>query len=188
MRGRKPKPEALHALAGNPGKRKRKGGEPAAEPARLDPYAPPSHLSAEQQRIWRREMEFFASAGYGKPSDLSAFAFYVKAVVRQEKAEAVVAEKGEYFTTPTGQVKEHPAAKAVAREDKAVKAWLEQLGLTPQARLRAAAALAGQRQREFDFGAAKTKPAGSEDPAPSAVAPLTDQDPDDPIGYGSTQH
>lgn len=88
IRGRKPLPNALHSLHGNPGHRARNDAEPrfAAGP----PTCPP-HLKGEARKEWRRVVkEFEAHAGYCKGVDRAALAVYCQHYARWIEAERML--------------------------------------------------------------------------------------------------
>lgn len=175
-RGRKPKDERLHELAGNPGKRKRapKADEPTpAEP--LGEYDPPPHLHAKVREVWRRELQRFRDAGYGRPSDLAAFGLLCTTMYRHERALAVVLTKGETYQTNTGNLRKRPEADLATSLSRQILQLMRSLTLTTDARHRAAAALAArQPSLPFDHPSGADTPAPQPDPSHGAA---------DPIGY-----
>lgn len=179
MKGRKPKSDALHELAGNPGKRTRSARTACADQsAAADDFSAPSHLTAAEKRVWAREVGRLQRAGYARPSDLGAFAVYVQALARHAVANGVLQKGGLTYTTPSGYVRKRPEVEIVQAAERIILAFGKSLALTTGDRLRAASQMA-VRQGELPFGPTPSAPA----PAAQAAAHLREQDSDDPIGF-----
>lgn len=176
-KGRKPKPESLHELAGNPGKRTRQPRTAFAEQSSaVDDFAPPTHLTVAEKKVWDREIGRLQRAGYARPSDLGAFAVYVQALARHALANRVLQKEGLTYETQSGYVRKRPEVEIVQAAERIILAFGKSLALTTGDRLRAATQMAG-RQGELPFGPTA--------PAPTAHSPQPQpaQDSDDPIGY-----
>src|SRR5687768_8472895 len=97
--GRKPTPTALKVLRGNPGRRPVNPGE--AKPAVRLP-SPPSHLSKEAKREWRRTGQFLLNLGLISELDRAAFAAFCTAWGRWVEAERALNEHGILIKSPNG--------------------------------------------------------------------------------------
>lgn len=73
MRGRKPKPTALKAILGNPGKRALNRREPKPKVSKTVPK-PPAYLSAWAKKVWEREAPRAHAIGTLTEADEMAFA------------------------------------------------------------------------------------------------------------------
>lgn len=94
---RLPKPDALKAVQGNPGKRKL--AKPAAAVAevvddRLEEFPAPAHMSKQEQDIWRTEIRRVGNLNLLRQSDMSAFEIYVETIKRYEDCKKILDKKG----------------------------------------------------------------------------------------------
>ncbi len=94
MAGRTPKPTALHAVAGNPGKRARNQNEP--EPDLLSDLNPPAHLPEASAAVWRELAWMLRKAKILTVADVIAFEMLCDAVADYR---AVRAKRGNCFVT-----------------------------------------------------------------------------------------
>ena len=109
-RGRKPRPAALKALEGNPGKRVLNAGEP--KPEKKAPRCP-SWLEDEAKREWKRMAKQMEQLGILTEIDMAAFAGYCQQVPQVSIAQTYL---------------------------KIMNHFCEQFGLTPSSRSRIVAA------------------------------------------------
>ena len=133
QRGRKPKPTALKALEGNPGKRPLNGAEPA--PAHKAPRCP-SWLEAEAKREWKRMGRILEQMGLLTEMDMAAFAGYCQAYARWKEAEEFISQHGTMVRTPNGYLQQVPQVSIAQTNMKIMLRFCEQFGLTPSARSR----------------------------------------------------
>lgn len=135
MPGPRPKPTALKALAGNPGKRKLNDMEPKPAPSIPDA---PEHVRADARAIaeWQRIAPQLAKLGLVTRIDSSALAAYCIAYSRWIQAEDGIREHGLLVPTPNGLLMQTPllpiANKALAQ----MKMFLAEFGMTPSSRTR----------------------------------------------------
>lgn len=140
MRGRIPKPSALKAIAGNPGKRKLNSNE-----AKFDGVPScPSHLDTEAKKEWRRISKELASVGLLTRADRAALAAYCIAYSRWVRAEMELqklANGDNLKTLLTVAAKSkfpvvHPLIGISNSAAKLMKEYLIEFGLTPASRSR----------------------------------------------------
>jgi len=145
MRGRKPIPNAIHDLHGNPGKRKR-----AAEP-KLPPGLPtcPDHLDAQAKAEWRRLVKDLHAAGLLKRVDRAMLAAACQSYSRWAKLEGIVQTTGEVIQTGTverdkegkvvkddRQFKPNPYLGALNRALKQMHTFYSEFGMSAASRAR----------------------------------------------------
>lgn len=145
MRGRKPKPDAVKRLAGNPGKRKLESGPV------MDTTLPhcPEHLDDEARAEWRRVARRLRDVGILVHVDHAVLAVYCQAWSRWVKAEKKIAELGETVELENGYVQQ---TAWMGISNRAVQTMLKaaaELGMTPSARGRVA--VAGAPEEEDDL-------------------------------------
>lgn len=141
MAGRKPKPTALKALTGNPGKRLLN----ASEPAFTGTPRCPTWLNKIAKAEWRRIVAEMAALDMLRSVDTAALAAYCLAFARWRSAEEIVEREGQIHDEPIldkeGKVvghkkKRHPAT-TVAREERAAMIKAAALfGFDPSSRSR----------------------------------------------------
>jgi P27 family predicted phage terminase small subunit len=133
VKGRKPKPSALKALAGNPGKREPNANEPVPPEGVPDP---PDHLDEQALAEWRRITALLADMHLLTRADATALALYCQTYSRWRHAELRIAEKGLVMVTEAGYPIQSPylaiANKAIGQLQK----LLASFGLTPADRPR----------------------------------------------------
>ncbi len=132
-RGPAPKPTALKALAGNPGKRSLNRREPQPKPGL--PRCP-AQLSEEAKREWKRISKELATLGLLTRLDRAALAAYCQAWGRWLEAEERLRQHGVIVKSPNGFPVQSPylavANKAMAQMSK----LLVEFGLSPSSRSR----------------------------------------------------
>ncbi|MFT9093935.1 MAG: P27 family phage terminase small subunit [Gluconobacter cerinus] len=153
--GRRAKPDALHELSGNAGKRKRtpKISARSRKPAAFDPesaYAPPVGISAGARVIWLEEIERVKATGYVKASDLSTYRIYCESAARHRKLAAIIEEKGFTYATGTGFERPRPEVSIMQREERTMLACLKELASTASSRMRAASQAAASQGDLFN--------------------------------------
>jgi P27 family predicted phage terminase small subunit len=142
MGGRKPKPNALKALDGNPGKR------PILEepPVALGVPDAPTHLSDMARAEWDRITVELEAAGLLAQVDRAALAAYCVAWGRWVDAEAKVAELGTVIKAPSGYPIQSPYLAIANKAMEQMKVFLVEFGMTPSSRARIAAPPKPQKQ------------------------------------------
>jgi P27 family predicted phage terminase small subunit len=132
-RGRKPKPNALRLLEGNPGKRpiNRRAPQPSGG------TTCPAHLSALAKREWRRIYPHLELLGLVSPIDRAALAGYCQAYVRWVEAEAKVQD----LVVTTGSTTNpypivNPYLAAANKALQQMREFLVEFGMTPASRSR----------------------------------------------------
>jgi len=133
MRGRKPTPNAIKELTGNPGKRpiseespRIKGGIPECPP----------HLDAEAKKEWRRVSVLLMRAGLLSKVDRAALAAYCCAYSRWIQAETILRGSGLLVKAWGGLPVQNPALGIADRAMSQMKAFLVEFGMTPSSRTR----------------------------------------------------
>jgi len=133
MRGRKPTPDAIKALKGNPGKRKLQ--LPAARVG-MPKYYCPAHLSGEAKKEWHRMLKTLTALGLLAATDRAALAAYCQAYGRWVEAEKKVAEVGLVAQTAAGNVIQNPYLAVANKAMEQMKGYLIEFGMTPSSRAR----------------------------------------------------
>jgi len=129
-RGPAPKPSAVKALEGNPGKRPINKREP--HPA--GPLVRPKHLTGMAAREWDRTVEAMPDGVY-TPADVPALAVYCEAWVIYRAGLALLDAEG-MATGSQGQPVAHPCLAVIARQAEIILRATDRLGMTPTARTR----------------------------------------------------
>jgi P27 family predicted phage terminase small subunit len=137
IRGRRPKPNALKELAGNPGKRKLNPKEPKFAPSEAE--APP-YLADAAKDEWDRIAPTLLAQKILTVADRQALAGYCQAFADWQRAQKVLNRGGKNggftFKTGNGYVQQRPE---VAIAQKALSLMLKfgvEFGLTPSSRSR----------------------------------------------------
>lgn len=130
MRGRKPKPTALHSLQGTRASASRTG-EPQP-PGTIG--EPPAHLSASAAAWWRFYRDS-APAGLLRSVDVATFAAFIAAADGLDQCAAILARDGLIVETEHG-LQEHPASRALARFAAIVIKAGSECGFSPASRPR----------------------------------------------------
>jgi len=158
-KGRKPKPDALKALDGNPGKR------PFVDPATLafsaaPPLKRPRHITGRARTEWERivtELERLGLAGSTWQASLEAYCT-AYALWRTAKDQLLKKDMPLLITTKSGYPVQNPLIGIVATAAAQMRAWLIEFGLTPTARTRVGPVVQPQGDALDDFMAgANTK-------------------------------
>ena len=131
--GRPPKPTAIKALEGNPGKRPLNKNEPKPQPT-----APkcPSWLTADAKKEWRRLSKELEAMGLLTRVDMAAFAGYCQAYARWKEAEEFISKHGSILKTSTGYIQQIPQVSIAQQNLKQMRNFCSELGLSPSARSR----------------------------------------------------
>jgi P27 family predicted phage terminase small subunit len=132
MVGRKPKPTALKALAGNPGKRPLNENEPQFSGI---PDCP-DHLDAVAQDEWQRVSGELIAVGLLTTVDRAALAAYCAAYSRWVKAEEKIQTTSEVIKTRAGGVIQNPYIGIANRALDLMHKFLSEFGMTPSSRSR----------------------------------------------------
>lgn len=170
MRGRKPKPEELKALLGNPGKRKAR--KPAAQQAESYFFAAPAHLDAAGRALWDREVRrHHASIGQLKESDLATFEMLIEAMQRREQCKAALAGGFTYESeSKHGKMRRvHPEVAILLTTERLIRQLTRDLGMSTDARVRMLAQIAGRQPQlplpnEPHSASTKREPGPAPDP------------------------
>ncbi|MEK3988446.1 phage terminase small subunit P27 family [Robertmurraya sp. FSL R5-0851] len=133
QRGRKPKPTAIKALEGNPGKRQLNQSEP--QPDKKAPRCP-TWLEPEAKKEWRRMVKQLEQLGILTEVDMAAFAGYCQAYARWKEAEEFITKHGTIVKTPSGYWQQVPQVSIAQSYLKIMNRFCEQFGLTPSSRSR----------------------------------------------------
>lgn len=133
QRGRKPKPTAIKALEGNPGKRQLNVNEP--KPEKKAPRCP-TWLEPEAKKEWRRMVKQLEQLGILTEVDMAAFAGYCQAYARWKEAEEFISKHGTIVKTPSGYWQQVPQVSIAQSYLKIMNRFCEQFGLTPSSRSR----------------------------------------------------
>jgi P27 family predicted phage terminase small subunit len=145
-----PKPPALNALQGNPGKRAPSVGD-GVNPVIEIPSAP-KHLGKEAAKEWKRITPLLEELGLISGLDRAALALYCQAVGRLTELEeafngqvkrlmtdrkmdypTAVAEASQ-STTPSGYVQQSVMVQLIKNHREQVNRYLQHFGLSPSAR------------------------------------------------------
>lgn len=132
MRGRKPKPNALKLLAGNPGKRPIK--EEIALPSELPEC--PDHLDDRAEREWDRITKLLANTGLIKQTDQAVLAAYCMCYSRWQDAESQLRKTGAVLKSPNGMPIQNPYLQIANKALAQLKQFMVELGFSPTSRAR----------------------------------------------------
>lgn len=133
MRGRKPKPSYLVALDGGASHSRPPRDEEPEPTGNLS--APPTDLSATQQKIWRYAIDS-TPPGMLKLIDLSVFKVWVIAEDTLERARAEVSRLGLIVRTKSGVAVQNPYLPIQNKQAAIVMKAASELGFSPTARPR----------------------------------------------------
>ena len=145
QRGRKPKPTAVKALEGNPGKRRLNTGEPG--PEKKAPRCP-SWLEGEAKKEWKRMAGQMEKLGILTEIDMAAFAGYCQAYARWKEAEEYISVHGTVMQAPSGYCQQAPQVSIAQTYLKIMNRFCEQFGLTPSSRSRIVADNGGDKEND----------------------------------------
>ena len=132
MRGRKPTPEALKKLRGNPGRRPIKRAKPKRAAAIT---MAPRYLNSVARDEWRRLMPNLSKLGLFTALDVDALAAYCIAYADWRRCNKEL-ESGLTYTTNSGAVRRKPEVGIRKEAVDIMAKYAGELGLTPTARLR----------------------------------------------------
>lgn len=142
MRGRKPKPNVMKRLAGNPGKRPL-NAEPQPPVPDCTPYVP-RYLNDEAKREWRRIVNVLLDLGLYTVVDRAALAMYCQAWGRWVEAERKLAKEGPVLTSDKGNLYQNPWFHVANKAWEQMRKILAEFGLTPSSRARLSVGAGGQ--------------------------------------------
>jgi P27 family predicted phage terminase small subunit len=128
MAGRRPTPQALKDLAGNPGKRP---SREAIQPKGLARC--PSWLSSVAKTEWKRlaaELELLGLLG---STDQAALAGYCTAYANLVKAQRLINSKG-FTYTHNGLAKKRPEVQIAQDAMREMRKYAQEFGMTPSSR------------------------------------------------------
>lgn len=133
MPGRKPIPNNLHILRGNPGKRALNGDEPKFDKT---PPRCPAHLSDEAKREWRRIIKDLSAANLLTIVDRAALASYCQAWGRWVESEDNIRKHGMLVKSPNGYPMQSPYLAVANKAMEQMQRMLVEFGMTPSSRSR----------------------------------------------------
>ena len=133
MRGRKPTPDAIKALKGNPGKRRMASPVQAVGCER--PTCP-RHLDKTARAEWRRMAKSLSSLGLLAATDRAALAAYCLAYSRWVAAEKEIANGRLVLTTSNGNSVQNPFLAIANKSMEQMVKLLSEFGMTPTSRSR----------------------------------------------------
>lgn len=144
-RGRPPKPAAVHALNGNPGKRKRASDDAALAPGKAQQIEgsvvsmpvppPPAGLDKSARDHWRGLAPILVKRGLLRETDTDSFKTLCSLEALRIDLERTIAKKGRYYEL-NGIVRRHPAVSDLQKTLKDLRDLRDRFGLSPQARTR----------------------------------------------------
>lgn len=132
--GRRPKPTASKALAGNPGKRKLNKDEPNF--ALVTDIDPPEWLSQIAQEMWSRVVPSLLGEQVLCVTDLHNVEAFCNAYSNWRAAQEAVVKHGQVVETPQGGLMKNPALTAVKEAAAQMVTFGSLLGLDPASRSR----------------------------------------------------
>lgn len=147
MAGRKPKPSALRALEGNPGKRPLPKNEPAFS-GKMPSC--PKHIDQVGNKEWRRILKILLKARVVTAADMSIIAAYADSYSRWVEASIFVKKDGLVVSAPSGYPVQNPYLNIINKSLDQMKAFAVELGLTPSSRTRISALVAEVKEDPLD--------------------------------------
>lgn len=132
MKGRKPIPNELHILRGNPGKR------PLPVRPRVASEVPPCprHIDTEAKREWRRVTKELHASGMLAKIDRAALAAYCQSWSRWVEAEENTRKAGLVVKTKNGHPMLNPYLTIANEAMRQMLKYLTEFGMTPSSRSR----------------------------------------------------
>lgn len=130
-RGPAPTPVKLRMLRGNPGRR------PIPEAPEPKPGLPvqPKGMSVASKAIWSRLIRDYGATGVLTGVDADSLRIYCEAVVRYERAAALLEKQGPLVAgARNGETVKNPLHQVVRDNADLVRAFARELGFTPAAR------------------------------------------------------
>ena len=126
-RGRKPLPESMKA-----------GSESAAPSCTFDDLPPcAAWLLPDARRMWGELGPSLCDRGLLHDDTLESFEAFCQCYAMWKMACGEVAENGITLTSETGMTRINPAASYANEQQKQLRAWASEFGLTPASRARA---------------------------------------------------
>ena len=149
MRGRKPKPTILKALAGNPGKQPLNDREPSAPEGMPDC---PHYLDDVARDEWTRMAAVLLQMGLLTLADRAALSAYCVAYSRWVHAEEQVKKYGTIVKSPDkGFPMKSPYLTVADQAMEAMRKFMIEFGLTPSSRSRIRVPDNANAASEFDI-------------------------------------
>ena len=136
-KGRKPLPENLHVLHGNPGKRKREAKATSVKPKRVP--TPPRSFDKEEKKAWRKVGRILLEMNLLENADIIALELLTKTWVRWEHANDQISQYGLVVKTPNGMPVQSPYLQISNKCLEQMNKLLVEFGMTPSARSRISA-------------------------------------------------
>jgi P27 family predicted phage terminase small subunit len=133
MRGRKPKPSAVKALEGNPGKRKLNKSEP--KPMTGAPSCP-DHIRGAAKFEWNRVVKELVALKIVTKIDRAALASYCSAYGHWVDAEKHLREEDAVIVTDKGNMVQNPYMQISKRSMDQMVKFAAEFGMTPSSRSR----------------------------------------------------
>jgi len=142
-RGRKPKPNHLRVIEGNPGKRAINPNEP--KPPISEGLTPPTHLNSDGKREWRRIARQLELLGLLSDIDRGALGAYCQSYgIEAQASRGLKAyartpagkKLGMLAETPSGALIQHPLVGVARRARLDMVKFAAEFGMTPSARSR----------------------------------------------------
>lgn len=135
-RGPKPTPTALKRLAGNPGKRKLRRGEPRPGQAKVRKRRMPRGLSDGAKRLWRMLAGDLVELNLLTDVDVPAFMLMAEHFGIAKEAARVVADEGLQTIDEHKCKRKHPLLQVLRDNSTAFRMYATEFGLTPSCRAR----------------------------------------------------
>lgn len=133
-RGRKPIPTALHALRGNPSKKKLNAHEPQFSGD--DMAEPPAWLTDGAQAEWRRIAPALIAQKVLTVADRAAFIGYCEAFAQVEEATRRLKAEGYTVKSKEGGDRSHSCVRIRNQGLDQLRRWAAAFGLDPSTRSR----------------------------------------------------
>lgn len=134
-RGPRPKPDAIRALEGDPGKRG-KGGNSPPPAAAVTNLKPPTFLPSAAKKEWKRVIMELARLNLISDLDVMALAAYCNAYATWLDAIKKIKETGMLVRSPNGYPMPSPYVKIERDSQEQMMKWLREFGMTPSSRAR----------------------------------------------------
>lgn len=151
-KGRKPKPENVHYLNGNPGKRKRKAALvlPAGAPS------PPVGFQGDALIVWQETVAELAQWGVLSKCDAAVLEAYCLNLIRMRKMELEIRALGETYEAKTKaggtMFRKRPQVDILQQCMTQHRQYMAELGLTPSSRSRLTDSRQGDLFNDGGFG------------------------------------
>ena len=159
--GRKPKPNALKLLEGNPGHQKLSKPVPSFDSAKP---SPPPFLSDDAKLEWHRLIDILFETGVMTETDRAAFAAYCQSYGRWVQAERQIAKlqgknelNGLLVKTKDGNIIQRPLVGIANKAKADMVRFAAEFGMTPSSRTRIK--ITGTTKKENPFARNGMRPA-----------------------------